>query len=586
MEYSTNTKNRWDVPQKDASPTENKFCTGSEAVMISLLSENVEVIFGYPGGAIIPVYDALYDYSGKLKHILVRHEQAATHAAEGYARTTGKTGVVLATSGPGATNLVTGLADALMDSVPMVCIVGQVNDHLLGTDAFQEANIISVTRPVTKWNCRITDAHEIAPALAKAFFIARNGKPGPVLVEITKNAQMQKLDSPLEYYPQRSLPFFENQQKFGELQLNDAARFLNNAKKPMILAGNGVGISSAENELLMLAELLDAPVACTLHGLSFFPSQHPLFVGMLGMHGNYAPNKLTNQADVILAIGMRFDDRVTGNVKKYAPNAVIIHIEIDPSEIGKIIKTHVALRGDAKQVICALIPLLQKKQNKQWKKQFRELYDKEYQTVIKKELSPEGPSIKMAEVMHLLTSLTNGNAIAVADVGQHQMIAARYYKTGKEGKFFTSGGLGTMGFSLPAAMGAVLGKPGKTVVAVMGDGCFQMNIQELATIVQYQLPVKILILNNHYLGMVRQWQELFHEKRYSFVEMVNPDFSAIGNAYGIPSSVITERSKLTNALSHMLKHAGPYLLNVMVEKCTNVFPMIPAGKAVDEIRLQ
>lgn len=585
MESYTNTPSTLAAPPRDASQTGIKTCTGAEAVMRCLIAEKTELVFGYPGGAIMPVYDALYDFQHQIRHILVRHEQGAIHAAEGYARATGKTGVVFATSGPGATNLVTGLADALMDSVPLVCIVGQVHSSLLGTDAFQEANIMSITRSVTKWSYQVTCADEIPGIIAQAFHIAHKGRPGPVLIEITKDAQSGKLNNHFHYHKEKRKE--NNPALYKEnLQLQTAAQLLQQAERPLILAGNGVHISGAQQELLQLAELLEIPVACTLHGLSSFPADHYLYAGMLGMHGNYAPNVLTNQADVILAIGMRFDDRVTGDVSRYARQAQIIHIEIDPSEINKIVQVSIALQGDARQVLKALLPLLQQSRHEQWLSIFHSYHIIEREEVKKRILSYEDPQISMAHVIDQLSTLSRGEALLVADVGQHQMIAAQYYNFLKSGSYFTSGGLGTMGFALPAAMGVQLGMPSRQVIAIMGDGCFQMTIQELATIAQYAIPVKAIILNNSYLGMVRQWQSLFFDNRYSSVSMHNPDFAAITNAFGIPALNVNHSDELRPALETMLSTRGPFLLNIKVAQEHNVFPMIPPGAAVDEVRLK
>ncbi len=578
------------MPNKSAAPpeaalqTEPETCTGATAVMRCLLAEGATLIFGYPGGAIMPVYDALYDYQHQIKHILVRHEQGAIHAAEGYARATGKPGIVLATSGPGATNLVTGLADALMDSVPLVCIVGQVHSSLLGTDAFQEANVMSITRSVTKWNYQITCPDEIPGIMAKAFHIAREGKPGPVLIEITKDAQAGNLSGDFLYPGGKYNPVYPVS-ALAQDQLHAAAQLLQHAKQPLILAGNGVGLSGACTELLALAELLDVPVACTLHGLSSFPSDHRLYAGMLGMHGNYAPNMLTNQADLILAIGMRFDDRVTGNLSRYALKAKIIHIEIDPSEINKIVPATIALQGDARYILQALLPLLHQAKHTDWIASFHAYNETEYTTVRQKMLHNPSAQISMAEVIHRLSHLTDGKALMVADVGQHQMITALYYSFRTPGSYLTSGGLGTMGYALPAAMGAKLGRQDRDVIAVIGDGCFQMTLQELATIAQYDIPVRVIVLDNNYLGMVRQWQSLFFDNRYSSVSMVNPDFSAVAGAFGIASFRVTEREKLIPALEAMLTARGPFLLHIQVAREHDVFPMIPPGAAVDEIRL-
>lgn len=562
----------------------NKQLTGAQALLESFLKEGVDIIFGYPGGAIMPVYDALYDYKDQIHHVLVRHEQGASHAAEGYARMTGKPGVCIATSGPGATNLVTGIADAMIDSVPLVCVTGQVAFHLVGTDAFQETDIIGITTPITKWNYQITQASEIPSIMAKAFAIAREGRPGPVLIDITKNAQFEKTDfSYVAYEGVKShIPALDAQKK----QLLAAAKLLNTAKRPYILIGHGVQIANAEKELVTFAEKGGFPIAATLHGLSSFPTDHPLYAGMLGMHGNYGPNILTNQADVLVSIGMRFDDRVTGRVKDYAKQAKIIHIDIDPAEQGKIIKTTVAITGDAKKILKELTPFIKKRTHHAWLAKFRKADHMEYEKAIKKELAPTTPHIKMAEVIAMLSKKTKGEAIIVADVGQHQMMAARYYKFKKTKSFITSGGLGTMGFALPASIGAKFAAPNRDVIAIIGDGSFQMTLQELATIAQEQLPVKIVVLNNNFLGMVRQWQELFFNKRYSFTDLKNPDFVQIAKGFYIPASKVEKRNELDKAIETMLKAKTPYFLEVVVEKEGNVFPMIPTGASVEEIRLE
>ena len=571
------------MPQKAALQID-KNPTGSYALLESLLKENVELIFGYPGGAIMPIYDALYDYRDQIQHILVRHEQGATHAAEGFARSTNKTGVVFATSGPGATNLITGLADASMDCVPMVCIVGQVPSTLLGTDAFQESNVMSLTKAVTKWNYQVIDANEIPYIIAKAFKIAQSGKPGPVVIEITKDAQLQKLTNfeeclNCEDYSQTFI------HKTFENDYEKAAELLNEAKKPLLIVGNGVGIANAEDEVKHLAEFQQIPTACTLHGLSNFLNNHPLFVGLVGMHGNYAPNIKTNEADVILAVGMRFDDRVTGNVNTYAKNAKIIHIEIDPSEINKVVPAEVALLGDAKQVLEKLIPLLKAKQHSEWYESFKKLEQEEDYHVRTNAVEPNEKGLTMPQVLHQLSEKTAGEGLIVADVGQHQMMAARYYQFQHPNSYYTSGGLGTMGFALPAALGAKLGQPNRDVYAIIGDGCFQMTIQELATISQYKVPVKIIVLNNHYLGMVRQWQSMFFDKRYSFVEMTNPDFAEVAKAFGIKAENVHETTELNGALDRLIQSEESYLLNIHVIKEEYVFPMITSGSSVDEIRL-
>lgn len=557
--------------------------TGSEAVIRSLINENVDVIFGYPGGAIMPIYDALYHFTDRIRHILVRHEQGATHAAEGYARLTGKAGVCMATSGPGATNLVTGIADAMMDSVPMVCITGQVHISVLGTDAFQEADVIGITTPITKWNYQITKPQEIPEIFAKAFYIAQSGRPGPVVIDITKNAQFEEMD--FSYKKVTQLAHVDIKEP-DEKTVGQAIELLNTAKKPYILAGHGVLISRAQNELLQLAEKINAPVAVTLHGLSSFPTDHPLYAGMLGMHGNYSPNVLTNEADVILAVGMRFDDRVTGKLSAYAPNARIIHIDIDPAELNKNVPTMVSIAGDAAAILKTIGEKVEKNSHDIWNSQFKNLDTQEYEKVIKYEISPETGSIKMGEAIHMLSQKTNGEAVIVADVGQNQMMAARYYRFKKTDGYITSGGSGTMGFAVPAAIGAKIAAPDRQVVAVTGDGGFQMTIQELGTIMQENLPVKILILNNNYLGMVRQWQELFFEKRYSFVDLKNPDFVQIAKGFSINAERVSERKELDAAMDRFLASEKPFILEVVVEKKQNVFPMMPAGAAVNEMRLE
>ncbi len=558
--------------------------SGSEALILSLLEEGVDTIFGYPGGAIMPIYDALYHYQDKVNHLLTRHEQGAVHAAQGYARVTGKVGVCFATSGPGATNLITGIADAQIDSTPLVCITGQVVAHLLGTDAFQESDVLGISMPVTKWNFQVTKPEEIPEAIAKAFYIAKTGRPGPVLIDITKNSQTDKLD--FEYKPCKKIRSYHPYPALKKQDIEDAATLINNAKKPYILAGHGILISGAEKEVLTLSEKANIPVASTLLGLSSFPPDHENYAGMLGMHGNYAPNLLTNECDVLIAIGMRFDDRVTGDVSRYASKAKVIHIEIDPSEIDKIIKAEVGVNGDAKQALQMLLPLVKENTHTDWIAEFRRLDKIEFEKVIKKDTFPDGNEIKMGEVVRILSEISDGNAIVVTDVGQHQMIASRYYKYKKPNHIVTSGGLGTMGFALPAAMGAQVGKMNEKTVAIAGDGGIQMTIQELGTIFQYNIPLKIIVLNNNFLGMVRQWQQLFFEKRYSFTEMVNPDFVKIADGYGIPAKRVSERADLQNALQEMYDSEGPYFLEVKVEMEENVFPMVPSGDSVSNIRLE
>jgi acetolactate synthase I/II/III large subunit len=557
--------------------------TGSEAVIKSLVAEGVKTIFGYPGGAIMPIYDALYDYSEQVKHILVRHEQGAIHAAQGFARTSETCGVCFATSGPGATNLITGLADAMIDSTPVVCITGQVASHLLGTDAFQETDVIGISMPVTKWNTQVTKAEDIPAALAKAFYIARSGRPGPVLVDITKDAQFGKLD--YSYTPCKDVRSYYPNPVMDITQVEKAAHLLNAAKKPYLLVGQGIILSNAEKELLAFAEKSGIPVASTLLGLGAFPPDHPLYVGYLGMHGNYAPNILTNEADVILAVGMRFDDRVTGDVSRYAKQAKIIHIDIDAAELNKIVKNEVSIHADAKEALALLTQKVDNKTYDAWLKEFRDAEEQEKEAVINEAIHPSHDRLQMAEVVNRLSEITDGKAIVVTDVGQHQMVTSRYYQYKDTNSNITSGGLGTMGFALPAAIGAKLGAPEKTVVAIIGDGGFQMTIQELGTILQFGVDVKILILNNNFLGMVRQWQELFFEKRYSFTDIVNPNFLQIAKGYNIDGLKITTREELDGGLEAMLNSKGSFLLEVVVEREENVFPMVPTGASVSEIRL-
>jgi len=558
--------------------------TGSEAVIRSLIAEGVETIFGYPGGAIMPIYDALYDFQQEVHHILVRHEQGATHAAQGYARSSGKTGVVFATSGPGATNLVTGLADAYMDSTPMVCITGQVAAHLLGTDAFQETDVIGITMPITKWNIQVTRPEDIPGAIAKAFYIAGSGRPGPVLVDITRNAQVAKFD--FEY---KKCDYIRSYRPVPRLDLEAveaAAELINNAKKPYIFCGHGVLLSGAEKELIELAEKAGIPIASTLLGLSAVPVDHPNYVGYLGMHGNYAPNIMTNECDVLIAVGMRFDDRITGDVSQYVKQAKVVHVEIDAAEINKIIKADVAVHADAKTALEALLALVKPAKHDEWIQSFREADKQEIEKVSTKELYPTEGGLKMAEVVRLISERTEGKAILVTDVGQHQMVASRYYRFKDPNTNITSGGMGTMGFALPAAMGAKVGAPEKEVVAVIGDGCFQMTLQELGTIYQSEIGVKIVILNNNFLGMVRQWQQLFFDKRYSSTEMTNPDFVQIAKGFFIPGRKVTDRADIVAAVDEMISHNGAYLLEVVVEKEDNVFPMVPSGQPIANIRLE
>jgi acetolactate synthase-1/2/3 large subunit len=559
--------------------------TGSAALLEALIIEGVDTIFGYPGGAIMPIYDALYDYKEKLNHILVRHEQGGIHAGQGYARTSGKVGVVFATSGPGATNLVTGLADAQIDSTPLVCITGQVFAHLLGTDAFQETDVINITTPVTKWNYQVTDATEIPEVIAKAFYIAKSGRPGPVLIDITKNAQIQKFDYK-GYVQCDHIRSYRPKPIVRQQYVQEAAALINQAKKPFILWGQGVILGSAEQEFKAFVEKSGIPSAWTILGAGAIPTDHPLNVGMLGMHGNYGPNVLTNDCDVLIAIGMRFDDRVTGRLDKYAKQAQVIHLDIDPAEIDKNVKTTVPVWGDCKETLPLLTALVDKKEHTEWLKLFNEYTQKEVDAVINDELNPTSGEMTMGEVIKQLNELTNGNAVIVTDVGQHQMVACRYAKLNKTRSNVTSGGLGTMGFALPAAIGAKFGAQERDVIAIIGDGGFQMTLQELGTIMQTGINVKIIILNNRFLGMVRQWQELFNERRYSFVDIQSPDFVMVAKGYGIEGKCINEREELVDALKTMMNHNGSYLLEVMVTKENNVFPMVPQGCSVSEIRLK
>ncbi|MFV0604709.1 MAG: biosynthetic-type acetolactate synthase large subunit [Niabella sp.] len=559
--------------------------TGSQAVLEALLAENVKTIFGYPGGAIMPIYDALYDYNDKLDHILVRHEQGGIHAAQGYARVSGRTGVVFATSGPGATNLVTGLADAQIDSTPLVCITGQVFAHLLGTDAFQETDVINITAPVTKWNYQITDANEIPHVLAKAFYIAASGRPGPVLIDITKNAQIQNFEYK-GYEKVNHVRSYRPQPIVRKEYVEQAATLINEAKKPFVIFGQGVVLGRAEEEFKAFIEKANLPAAWTIMGMGAIPTTHPLGVGMLGMHGNYGPNVLTNECDVLIAVGMRFDDRVTGRLDKYAKQAKVIHLDIDPAEIDKNVKTTVPVWGDCKETLPMLTALLQPKGNSEWLAKFKEFEKQEQEQCIQPEMHPEGEVMSMAEVVDALNELTKGEAVIVSDVGQHQMIACRYAQLNNSKSNVTSGGLGTMGFGLPAAIGAKHGAPDREVIAIIGDGGFQMTLQELGTIMQFGAKVKILILNNSFLGMVRQWQQLFNDKRYSFVNITSPDFVKLAESYYISGQKIDKRENLKAALKTMLEHDGAYLLEVMVGKENNVFPMVPQGCSVAEIRLK
>ncbi|MBN1791286.1 MAG: biosynthetic-type acetolactate synthase large subunit [Bacteroidales bacterium] len=565
-------------------PSEKVRVTGAEAIMLSLINEGVDTIFGYPGGAIMPAYDALMNYSDKLKHILTRHEQGAIHAAEGYARVTGRVGVCMATSGPGATNLITGITNAMMDSTPLVCITGQVAAGLLGTDAFQETDVIGITMPVTKWNFLITKPEEIPSIMAQAFYIAKTGRPGPVVIDVAKNAQFGMLD--YEYHKCKKMRSYAPEPRISLDNLKAASSLINKAKRPYILAGQGILLGNAEQEFLDFVEKSGVPVGWTILGSCALPKDHPQNIGMLGMHGNYSANILTNECDVLIAVGMRFDDRVTGDLNRYAKQAKIIHLEIDKAEINKIVKVDVPLLGDVKYTLPLLTKLIEKRSHAKWINRFKELDKIEYEKVIKRDFFPDKPGLTMGEVIHRINEKTQGDAIIVTDVGQHQMFASRYAKLNSTRSFVTSGGLGTMGFGLPAAHGAKIGKPEKQVILFVGDGGFQMTIQELSTINQTRAAVKIVLLNNKYLGMVRQWQQLFFDKRYSETYLLNPDFIKVAEGFGIKGKKVIERPMLDAAIQEMLDYEGPYLLEVSIEKEDNVFPMVPTGASVSEIILE
>lgn len=568
--------------QKSTKKTER--ISGSEAIVRCLIEEGVDILYGYPGGAIMPVYDELYKYQDKIHHVLTRHEQGATHAAQGYARISGKVGVAMATSGPGATNLITGIADAQIDSTPMVCITGQVSSHLLGSDAFQETDIVGISTPVTKWNCQVTKAEDIPSVIAKAFYIAKSGRPGPVLVDITKDAQFNEFDFSYEKCTQ--VRSYNPVPLTDVIDVEAAAKLINKAKKPLIVWGQGVILGQAEEQLKAVVEKAGIPAAWTILGASAIPTSHPLNVGMVGMHGNYAPNILTNECDVLIAIGMRFDDRVTGSLDTYAKQAKVIHFEIDPAEIDKNVKTDVAVLGDAKTSLELLLPLLDKNSHKEWHQQFKDLYQIEFDKVIKNDLYPTKEGLTMAEVLKEINIQSEGKAAIVSDVGQHQMIACRYADFNISKSNITSGGLGTMGFGLPAAIGAKMAAPEREVVSISGDGGYQMTIQELGTIFQQKAAVKIVVLNNDFLGMVRQWQQLFFDKRYASTEMINPDFVKIAEGYYIKARKVTKREELAEAVEEMMKSKEAYFLEVCVEKEDNVFPMIPSGASVSDIRLE
>ncbi len=558
--------------------------SGSEAVIRCLLAEGVDTLYGYPGGAIMPVYDEMFKFQDKIHHVLTRHEQGATHAAQGYARISGKVGVAIATSGPGATNFITGIADAQIDSTPMVCITGQVASHLLGSDAFQETDIVGISTPVTKWNHQITKASEIPEVFAKAFYLARSGRPGPVLIDITKDAQFEEFD--FSYQKCKGVRSYKPQTEINIDHVKNAASLINDAKKPLIIWGQGVILGKAEEELKNVIEKTGIPAAWTILGASAIPTSHPLNVGMLGMHGNYAPNKLTNECDVLIAIGMRFDDRVTGDLSTYAKQAKIIHFEIDPAEIDKNVKSDIAVLGDAKDSLNKLLPLLNNNTHVTWHQKFKDLYAIEYEKVIKHDLHPSKEGLTMGEVLKEINIQSKGEAAIVTDVGQHQMIACRYANFNQTKSNITSGGLGTMGFGLPAAIGAKMAAPERQVVSISGDGGYQMTIQELGTIFQQNIALKVVVLNNDFLGMVRQWQQLFFDKRYASTEMINPDFVAIAKAYYLKARKVTKREELKEAVAEMMASKEAYFLEVCVEKEGNVFPMIPSGASVSDIRLE
>ena len=572
------------IKSQEKSTKTTERISGSEAIVRCLIEEGVDILYGYPGGAIMPVYDELYKYQDKIHHVLTRHEQGATHSAQGYARISGRVGVAMATSGPGATNLITGIADAQIDSTPMVCITGQVPSHLLGSDAFQETDIVGISTPVTKWNCQVTRAEDIPEALAKAFYIAKSGRPGPVLIDITKDAQFNEFD--FSYEKCTHVRSYKPVPETDVSKVEEAAKLINAAKKPLIVWGQGVILGEAEEELKAVVEKAGIPAAWTILGASAIPTSHPLNVGMVGMHGNYAPNVLTNECDVLIAIGMRFDDRVTGSLNTYAKQAKVIHFEIDPAEIDKNVKTDVAVLGNSKVSLDLLLPLLEQNSHNKWHQKFKDLYEIEYEKVIKNDLYPTKEGLTMAEVLKEINIQSEGKAAIVSDVGQHQMIACRYADFNVSKSNITSGGLGTMGFGLPAAIGAKMAAPDREVVSISGDGGYQMTIQELGTIFQQKAAVKVVVLNNDFLGMVRQWQQLFFDKRYASTEMVNPNFVAIAEGYYIKARKVTKREDLAEAVAEMMQSKEAYFLEVCVEKEDNVFPMIPSGASVSDIRLE
>jgi len=577
METSTNEKTK-------STTTEKLHISGAEAVIRCLLAEDAKLVYGYPGGAIMPIYDELFKFQDQLHHVLTRHEQGATHAAQGFARTSGKVGVALATSGPGATNLVTGIADAQIDSTPMVCITGQVASHLLGSDAFQETDIIGISTPVTKWNYQITKASEIPEIMAKAFYIARSGRPGPVLIDITKDAQFEKFD--FSYEKCVGIRSYQPYPSLSMDAVEEAVALIEQAKKPLVVWGQGVILGRAEEEFKTFVEKSGIPAVWTILGLSALPTNHPSNRGMVGMHGNYAPNLLTNECDLLIAIGMRFDDRVTGDLKTYAKQAKVIHLELDPAEVNKNVMADVVLLSDCKISLKALIDRISQKTYPQWIQRFDELDAIEVEKVIHSDLNPTKDGLTMGEAIAMINKHSNGDAVIVTDVGQHQMVACRYAQFNQSKSNVTSGGLGTMGFALPAAIGAKMGAPDREVVAVIGDGGYQMTIQELGTIFQQQVAVKIVVLNNDFLGMVRQWQQLFFDKRYASTEMVNPDFVTIAKGFQIQANRVKERKDLDQAVQEMMTSDKPYFLEICVEKEDNVFPMIPTGASVSDIRLE
>jgi acetolactate synthase-1/2/3 large subunit len=572
------------IKSQEKSTKTTERISGSEAIVRCLIEEGVDILYGYPGGAIMPVYDELYKYQDKIHHVLTRHEQGATHSAQGYARISGRVGVAMATSGPGATNLITGIADAQIDSTPMVCITGQVPSHLLGSDAFQETDIVGISTPVTKWNCQVTRAEDIPEALAKAFYIAKSGRPGPVLIDITKDAQFNEFD--FSYEKCTHVRSYKPVPETDVSKVEEAAKLINAAKKPLIVWGQGIILGEAEEQLKAVVEKAGIPAAWTILGASAIPTSHPLNVGMVGMHGNYAPNILTNECDVLIAIGMRFDDRVTGSLNTYAKQAKVIHFEIDPAEIDKNVKTDLAVLGNSKVSLDLLLPLLEQNSHNEWHKKFKDLYEIEYEKVIKNDLYPTKEGLTMAEVLKEINIQSEGKAAIVSDVGQHQMIACRYADFNVTKSNITSGGLGTMGFGLPAAIGAKMAAPNREVVSISGDGGYQMTIQELGTIFQQKAAVKVVVLNNDFLGMVRQWQQLFFDKRYASTEMVNPNFVAIAEGYYIKARKVTKREDLAEAVAEMMQSKEAYFLEVCVEKEDNVFPMIPSGASVSDIRLE